>query len=161
MRSLSKFCTAMLLVLAVPAWAGDRSGASGQHLGVILAQYSQVAAELDAKKLAGTYDLYNLGRMTLAGELPPPSNRMVIAADEGDTFQVRSPSDIVKPENTWQGNGKLQGRRGYYDWKFSDGKIGRTDFVITADNDLIGYVQIADPAKQASFNWWYLAKRRR
>lgn len=140
MRLLSKLCVAvMLFAPAGPAWP----------------------AEFDAKQLAGTYNLYNLNRIRLTGELPTASNRMVITAGDGDMFQVRSPSDIVKPENTWQGTGKLQGKQGYYEWKFEDGKSGRTDFVITADNNLIGHVQIADPAKQASFNWWYLAKRRR
>lgn len=96
----------------------------------------------------------------LARELPSSSTSMVITAGDGDTIQVRSPSDVVKPENAWEGAGKLQAKSGYYAWKFGDGKAGRTDFVVTADNNLVGHVQIADPARQANFNWWYLAKRR-
>jgi hypothetical protein len=52
---------------------------------------------------------------------------MVIAAGEGDIIRVRSPSDAVKPEVVWDSVGKLQGKTGYYDWKFEDGKTGRTD----------------------------------
>ena len=129
----------------------------------VFAQYElqpPTGAPIDAQGLAGSYDLYSLMRFRQGRELPSPSARMVISAGDGDTIQARSPSDIVKPENVWEGTGKLQGKTGYYDWKFSDGKNGRTDFVLTADNDIIGYVQIADPARKASFNWWYLAKRR-
>jgi hypothetical protein len=159
MHLVGWLCALALLVAAPSVWAGDRTGNRGSD--PILAQYSQVAGQVDAKQLVGTYDLYNLLRTKLVGELPKASNRMVISAGDGDTFRVGSPSDIVKPENVWRGTGKLQGRRGYYDWKFDDGKTGRTDFVVTADNNLIGFVQIADPDKQATFNWWYLAKRRR
>jgi hypothetical protein len=118
------------------------------------------SAEFEAKQLAGTYDLYNLTRVQVGGELPKASNRMVISGAEGDTFRVRSPRDVVKPDLTWEGTGNLQGKAGYYAWKFVDGKSGRTDFVVTADNHLIGHVQISDPARQAAFNWWYLAKKR-
>ena len=121
---------------------------------------SSTGLPVNPQSLAGTYDLYNLKRFRVAGELPAPSNLMVIAAGDGDTIRVRSPSDIVKPELVWDSVGKLQGKHGYYDWKFDDGKSGRTDFVVTADGNLIGHVQISDPARQATFNWWYLAKRR-
>jgi len=121
---------------------------------------SPTGVPIDAQSLVGTYDLYNLQRFRLAREFPSPSNSMVIAAGDGDTIRVRSPSDIVQPDKAWEGSGKLQGKAGYYDWKFGDGKTGRTDFVVTADNNLIGHVQISDPARQANFNWWYLAKRR-
>lgn len=117
-------------------------------------------APIDAKSMAGTYDLYSLQRFRSGAPLPARSNSFVISAGEGNSFQVRSPSDVVKPEDTWEGTGTLRGKNGYYAWKFVDGKAGHTDFVVTADNDLIGYVQIVDPARQASFNWWYLAKRR-
>jgi tetratricopeptide (TPR) repeat protein len=130
----------------------------------IFAKYdlpAQVQAVLRAQDLAGTYDLYQLKRISLGREYPAPTNRMVITDGSGDTFQVRSPSDIVQPDKTWEGTGTLRGREGRYDWKFQDGKTGHTDFVVTADNDIVGYVQISDPAKQAQFNWWYLAKRRR
>jgi tetratricopeptide (TPR) repeat protein len=129
----------------------------------VLAQFglqSPSGVPINAQGLAGTYDLYSLKRFRRARELPSPSTSMVITAGDGDTIQVRSLSDVVKPENVWESVGKLQGKTGYYDWKFADGKTGRTDFVVTADNDLIGYVQIADPARRANFNWWYLAKRR-
>jgi tetratricopeptide (TPR) repeat protein len=129
----------------------------------VFAQYglqSPTGAPIDAKILAGAYDLYNLQRLRLGTGLPAPSASFVITAGEGNTFLVRSPSDVVKPENAWEGNGTLRGKSGYYAWKFGDGKAGHTDFVVTADNDLIGYVQIIDPGRQASFNWWYLAKRR-
>ena len=129
----------------------------------VFAQYElqpPTGAPIDAQGLAGSYDLYSLTRYRHGRELPSPSARMVITAGDGDTIQAGSPSDVVKPENVWEGTGKLQGKTGYYDWKFSDGKNGRTDFVLTADNDIIGYVQISDPARKANFNWWYLAKRR-
>ncbi|QWG12048.1 tetratricopeptide repeat protein [Bradyrhizobium sediminis] len=121
---------------------------------------SPTGLPVNAQSLVGMYDLYNLKRFRTAGELPAPASRMVIAAGDGGTIQAGSPSDVVKPESVWKSVGKLQGRHGYYDWKFEDGKTGRTDFVVTADNDLIGHVQISDPARQAQFNWWYLAKRR-
>ena len=121
---------------------------------------SPTGVPIKAQDLAGTYDLYNLKRFRRTRELPSSSATMVITAGEGDTFQVGSPSDVVKPENVWEATGKLENKAGHYDWKFRDGKTGRTDFIVTADNDLIGHVQISDPARQANFNWWYIAKRR-
>ena len=129
----------------------------------IFARYdlqSPTGAPIDAKGLAGTYDLYNLQRFRSGAALPAPSTSFVVVAGEGNAFQVRSPSDVVQPDKAWEGNGTLRGKSGYYAWKFGDGKTGHTDFVVTADNDLIGYVQISDPARQTAFNWWYLAKRR-
>ncbi|MFN3657217.1 MAG: tetratricopeptide repeat protein [Pseudolabrys sp.] len=116
---------------------------------------------IGVKDLAGYYDLYNLRRFRSGRELSSPAARMVIVAGEGNKFQAASPSDVVKPENAWEGTGTLQGKDGSYTWKFRDGKTGRTDFVVTADNDIVGYVQISDPARQDSFNWWYIAKKRK
>lgn len=127
--------------------------------GSVLAQSSPPAAA-DARILAGSYDLFSLQRVRLGGDLPARSNRMVITQAGGDSFRVASPQDVTEPRITWRGQGILKGRSGFYTWKFEDGKTGRTDFVLTADNDLIGYVQISDLALQATFNWWYLAKRR-
>ena len=118
------------------------------------------AGPAQAQDLVGTYDLYGLTRFSLTRDLPDPVNRMVITEHDGRVIRVRSPRNVTDPDKVWEGVGTVEGKTGFYSWKFADGKTGRTDFVITADNDLVGYVQISDPTR-SSFNWWYLAKRRR
>jgi len=41
----------------------------------------------------------------------------------------------------WSGEGKFDGNEGYYDWKFSNGKTGRTKIYIDADGNLFGEVR--------------------
>ncbi len=118
------------------------------------------AMEAQAQNLVGTYDLYQLVEFSLPGQLPRPTNSMIITEHIGDALRVRSPTQITNPKSDWRGDGKIEGKIGYYLWKFSDGKIGRTDFVVTADNKLIGHVQSTDPKAGTGLNWWYLAIRR-
>ena len=53
----------------------------------------------------------------------------------------------------WTGKGKASANTGYYDWKFSDGKMGRTTFVINADGTLTGHVF------GSGLDWRFLARR--
>lgn len=100
---------------------------------------SAVTAE-NSDSIAGSYELRR-------AEEPDGQvvTRMVITAWKGKTFLVRGVG--------WVGMGQLAGDTGYYDWKFDDGKVGRTTFEVTTDGLLKGHVL------GSGLDWWYLARR--
>jgi hypothetical protein len=51
----------------------------------------------------------------------------------------------------WEGDGRIDGSEGYYDWRFTDGKTGRTTIVVDSDGTLRGHVL------GSGLDWWYLA----
>jgi hypothetical protein len=77
--------------------------------------------------LSGIYDVYRLDdqRVRVTGE---------IIRQVGQDFTI---SGIGQP---WSGQGSVTGRHGYYDWRFSDGKSGRTEFSINQDGSLQEHV---------------------
>lgn len=93
-----------------------------------------------ADSISGTYSLYRL-------EAPDkgPVGKMVITAFRGEKFLIRGAE--------WVGEGKVEGEQGYYDWKFDDGRTGRTTFIINSDGTLKGHVL------GSGLDWWYLARR--
>jgi hypothetical protein len=68
---------------------------------------------------------------------------MTIFDQIGPIFQVRG--------SDWSGFGRIDGNRGYYDWKFLDGKSGRTTFTVRGDGSLIGHVS------GSGIDWTYFA----
>jgi hypothetical protein len=62
-------------------------------------------------------------------------------------------TNLVAYGDSWKGEGSFDGRRGFYDWKFNDGKIGRTDFYIIKNGMLYGMV------RGSGINWDYQATR--
>jgi hypothetical protein len=76
-----------------------------------------------------------------------PKAKMAITAREGNGFSVRG------VDQTWSGEGSIDGNTGYYYWVFADGKRGKTTFTINADGTLKGEV------RGEIDSWTYLARR--
>lgn len=53
----------------------------------------------------------------------------------------------------WEGRGSFNGELGYYDWKFEDGKSGRTDIYLDKTGILYGKVEGSE------IDWTYWASR--
>jgi hypothetical protein len=96
----------------------------------------------DLSYLSGTYDLYRL---------ESPSSGLIGTM----TLRVRRGSDIFVQGADWTGTGRIEGKQGYYDWKFEDGKHGRTTVLVNDDGTLQGRVF------GSGIDWWYLARRQR
>jgi hypothetical protein len=64
---------------------------------------------------------------------------------------------VIRGEN-WVGIGILNDNKGYYDWRFDDGKTGQTTFTLNSDGSFIGKVvgYSNDPASQG-LDWTYKA----
>jgi hypothetical protein len=102
--------------------------------------FSQTSSTYSAADLSGTYELRKLNEPN--GEV---ITIMRITFWENDNFLIRGQG--------WVGTGKLKGKEGYYDWKFDDGKSGRTTFKLNNDGSLNGSV------KGSGIDWDYIAKR--
>jgi hypothetical protein len=76
-----------------------------------------------------------------------PITRMVITAREGNRFSVRGSGQA------WSGEGRVDGKEGYYNWVFATGEKGKTTFTINPDGTLKGEVRGGIPP------WTYLALR--
>lgn len=94
-----------------------------------------------ADSLEGDYNLYDDGH-TEEGVI----GGMTIYNRRGDDFSVRGEG--------WQAEGRIEGMQGHYDWRFDDGRAGRTTFSLQPDGDLRGHVLGAD------LDWYYLAKKK-
>ena len=95
-----------------------------------------------ASSIEGEYVLYRVGDPSKT-----PVTEMIITARGENTFQIRG-----KGQN-WAGDGKVEGKEGYYDWRFDEGISGRTTFVINPDGTLTGHVV------GSGVDWKYLASR--
>jgi hypothetical protein len=95
-----------------------------------------------ADSIAGKYNLYDLKKSDkiIVGV-------MVITSWNGNTFLIRGEGQ------GWIGYGKVDGNKGYYDWKFDDGRTGRTNIEINSEGTLNGFVS------GAGINWVYFARR--
>ena len=114
-----------VFALAGLAGAQDQTGPAG-------------AFGVKAAAIAGTYALYQ-------SEDGEPVTRMVIAARGEKTFTIRG------VDQSWAGEGAIDGNKGYYYWIFDDGKTGRTTFTINPDGTLKGHVL------GSGLDWWYRA----
>jgi hypothetical protein len=91
-----------------------------------------------AIKLGGRYVLATATNPEVVG-------RMVITDWSKSTFIVRGEGD------PWVGFGSINGNTGYYDWKFDDGRKGRTTIIINKDKTFTGHVL------GSGLNWKYTA----
>jgi hypothetical protein len=92
------------------------------------------------QNLDNTYDLYDADQGYVA------VGSMKIFNQEGASFDVQG--------SGWSGRGNLTGSDGFYDWRFTDGKTGRTEFSVDARGVLHGHV------KGSGINWSYVARPR-
>jgi hypothetical protein len=97
----------------------------------------RVRVQKDTGSLSGTYTLYDLDDPTGA-----PKGEIKIAQD-GDTLLITG--------DGWRAAGKIHDGTGYYDWTFTDGRIGRTEIKRNDDGTINGLVH------GSGLNWTYLA----
>jgi hypothetical protein len=75
---------------------------------------------------------------------------MHVTPVQGNNFQISGEG--------WYGEGELIGNSGYYDWTFSDGRKGRTNFIVNSKGEIIGHVLGAMPnPRDFGLNWSYVA----
>jgi hypothetical protein len=93
--------------------------------------------------IEGRYDLYVDGH-------PEEGVRthMEIFGQKGNSFSVRG------IEQDWGGQGTLKKTEGYYDWKFGDGRTGRTTITVNSDGTITGHVS------GSGLDWVYMAKKK-
>jgi hypothetical protein len=92
--------------------------------------------------IEGVYLLYHWGDQD-----GKPVAKMAITARDAKSFSVRG------LDQTWSGEGSIDGNTGYFNWVFADGKKGKTTFTHNLDGTLKGEVrgEVGD--------WTYLARR--
>lgn len=112
--------------------------AAGFLLGITV--QAKEPAKASSEAIGGVYVLYEFGDQS-----EKPQGNMTITPWKGETFLIHGID--------WAGYGKLQGQKGYYDWKFDDGRAGRTDFEVNKDGTLKGRVH------GSGIDWVYLARR--
>src|SRR5262245_10142623 len=93
----------------------------GQTLLSPLAQAGEVISA--ATTLGGVYDVFPVDR-------PARKVTSFVIDPDGTAFTIRGIGQ------NWSGRGKTDGKIGYYDWQFVDGRRGRTDFAVGADGAL-------------------------
>jgi hypothetical protein len=117
----------------------SRSGGTYKTYGTTWTCTPQAAAS--ARSIGGTYRLF----------MADKPNAGVIAS-----IQVRQSADgsirVDGTDQPWSGTGEVRGAEGYYNWRFSDGKTGRTQFHVNPDGTLRGHVQ------GSGIDWWFLAR---
>lgn len=70
------------------------------------------------------------------------------------TITLRDNVLLVQGNNEdWKGKGRINGIHGYSDFKYKDGRKGRTTFTVNSDGTLKGHVV------GSGEDWWYVARR--
>jgi hypothetical protein len=100
--------------------------------------------EPTARSIEGTYLLYHWDDQD-----GMPVRTLAIRAREGMGFSVSG------VDQDWSGEGRIEGKTGYYNWVFAGGERGKTTFTINADGTLTGRVE------GETTPWTYLARRSR
>jgi hypothetical protein len=98
--------------------------------------------------ITGTYVLYREG--DLFGKVV---GYMRISQQNSNKFSIGIAARTGNPAMDWHGNGEINGNRGFYSWRFDDGKQGQTDFTIDKEGNLHGHVQ------GPGIDWKYVARR--
>jgi hypothetical protein len=91
------------------------------------------AGVLVADALAQTTSFYGAYDVFPMGSTGSPTTRFLIRPSNPGFFI----SGMGQP---WTGQGQFNGRSGFYDWKFPDGRAGRTDFTVYPDGSLQGHL---------------------
>lgn len=94
---------------------------------------------VNVPSISGVYQLYDIGNGKRV------TSMQIIQS--GSSIQVRGIGQ------SWSGIGALSGHGGYYDWRFADGKSGRTNFQIGANGTLTGHVL------GSGINWSFVGHR--
>lgn len=93
--------------------------------------------------LNGAYDLYNLTN-------PADSRAASLSITSGSANGIHV-SGSGGSGGVWEADGRIDGTEGYYDWRFTDGRTGRTTLVVNSGGTLRGHVV------GSGLDWWYLA----
>jgi hypothetical protein len=108
--------------------------------------FSKFSFSQNIMKFKGSYDLYKSDNSSVL------EGKMFITPFEGNKFVVRGEG--------WVGIGMLNETKGYYDWRFDDGKTGQTTFTLTADGVINGrVVGYSDNPAKDGLDWSYKAKK--
>src|SRR5207245_9172066 len=91
--------------------------------------------------IIGSYALYLL--MNPAGARV---SSMSITSGSADGFHISG-----NDGSGWMGDGRMDGVEGFYEWRFNDGRTGRTTIVVHSDGSLRGHVS------GSGLDWWYFA----
>jgi hypothetical protein len=102
--------------------------------GILLSSHTPASA---VTPLETTYNLYRLDNRSRL------ITTMTIFNQIGTSFRIQG--------DRWDGSGNIDGMQGYYDWRFLDGRTGRTTFTVQSDGSLIGHVQ------GSGIDWVYIA----
>lgn len=80
------------------------------------------------------------------------TNVMFIDKIDDATFEIRGLD--------WRGIGKIANNKGYYDFEFSNGDIGRTEFRIKKNGEIEGNVKFdKENLLWVNQDWTYVARR--
>jgi hypothetical protein len=109
----------------------------------VIMTLSNGCVQKPAPSIEGRYDLYMDGHPEKGLR-----TRMEIFGQKGNSFSVRG------IQQDWGGQGKLNGIEGYYDWKFGDGRTGRTTITLNSDGTITGRVS------GSGIDWVYIAKKK-
>lgn len=102
--------------------------------GILLSSHTPASA---VTPLETTYSLYRIDNRSRL------ITTMTIFNQQGNSFRIQG--------DRWDGTGNINGTQGYYDWRFLDGRTGRTTFTVQSDGSLIGHVQ------GSGIDWVYIA----
>jgi hypothetical protein len=113
-------------------------------MALVIMALSNSCVQEPTPAIEGRYDLY-------VDKHPEQGlrTRMEIFGQKGNTFSVRG------VQQDWGGLGRLKGTEGYYDWKFGDGRTGRTTIAVNSDGTIRGHVS------GSGIDWVYIAKKRK
>jgi hypothetical protein len=114
---------------------------------VSLALLSNFAISQNIMSFKGDYSLYKINGDNVSKDV---TSKVFITPFEGNRFVIRG--------DNWVGIGVINENKGYYDWRFDDGKTGQTTFTINSDGSFIGKVlgYSTDPYSQG-LDWVYKA----
>src|SRR3989449_1864441 len=91
--------------------------------------------------IIGSYALY-----LLTNPAGARVSSMSITSGSADGFHISG-----NDGSGWMGDGRMDGVEGFYEWRFNDGRTGRTTIVVHSDGTLRGHVS------GSGLDWWYLA----
>jgi hypothetical protein len=92
-----------------------------------------------SEKLEGRYNLYR------QDDPSEKAAEMTITSWKGEVFLIRGMG--------WIGQGEIKDNKGFYEWKFDDGRSGRTVIELNPDGTLTGHVA------GSGINWKYIARK--
>src|SRR5260370_14576900 len=108
-------------------------------------EYEKQLAAVQSSSIAGRWHLRRE-----SGTAKEPEKTWMRIKMEGTRLNVTG-SGVLG--NEWNGQGTFDGKKGYYDWEFKDGKMGSTQIHLDTEGILWGEVQ------GSGIDWGYWATK--